>query len=298
MPKGKRSCKGNTKRRDRRIQMILLAGILLLLSICGAGAYFIQRMEKRIEVRAAQLSLETRAFGKETSLDREISRDTVLYISGEVVNTGQVAVYLSEETILERNGATADSSIVLEVVSGPDGNTPLQPGEVRQYKYKLSFPGADSLPEGSFNVLAELLVTACTSQSGAYGFKSGPYALVLGDFSGDKALNIPPRQRAIRLTALYEKGTDALEEICWFRSTAGAAHSAPKGDEISDWTAVASIAGRTEELVLKSGESVLLYYELRTGETTVRSNLYRFSFVGGSLTRQDYDYFTGKELAS
>ena len=50
--------------------------------------------------------------------------------------------------------------------------------------------------------------------------------------------------------------------------------------------------------MLKSGESVLVYYELRTGETTVRSNLYRFSFVGGSLTRQDYDYFTGKEVTT
>ncbi len=298
MPKGKRFLKENTKRRDRRVQLLLLAGLLLLLSICGAGAYFVQRMENSIEARAAQLSLETRAFGKEASLDREISNDTVLYISGEVVNTGQVPVYLSEENILERNGTAADRGIVLEAISGPDGNTPLQPGELRKYEYKLCFPGADSLPEGSFNLLAELLVTACTDKSGKYGFKSGPYALVLGDFSGDKALNIPTREQRIRLTALYEKGTEDLAEICWFCSTAGAALSAPKGDEISDWTAVTSAAGRTEELVLQRGESMLLYYELRTEETTVRSNLYRFSFVGGNLTRQDYDYFTGKELAA
>ena len=284
---------------NRRIKLLLLFALLLLLSICGAGAYFAERMEKRIETRAAQLSLETRAFGKEAALDREITKDTVLVISGEVVNTGQVPVYLSEEVILERNGAPVSAGgIVLEAVTGPDGKTALQPGETRRYEYKLCFPGADSLPEGSFNLLAELLVTACTDQSGKYGFRSGPYALLLGDFSGDKALTIPPRERRIQLTALYEKGTEALEEICWFRSAAGAALSSPKGDEISDWTALTSDAGKTEELVLKSGESVLVYYELRTGETTVRSHLYRFSFAGGSLTRQDYDYFTGKEVTT
>ena len=299
MPKENRSSKRNTGRRDRRIQLLLMLALLLLLSICGAGAYLVQRMERRIETRAAQLSLGTRAFGKEAALDREISKDTVLYVSGEVVNTGQVPVYLSEETILERNGAPESAgSIVLEAVTGPDGETALQPGETRRYEYKLCFPGADSLPEGSFNLLTELLVMACTEQSGSYGFRSGPYALVLGDFSGDKALTIPPRERRIQLTALYEKGTETLEEICWFRSTEGAALSAPRGDEISDWTALASAAGKTEELVLKSGESVLVYYELRTGETTVRSNLYRFSFVGGSFTRQDYDYFTGKEVTT
>lgn len=295
----KRFSKRNTGRRDRRIPLLLLLALLLLLSICGAGAYLVQRMEKRIEARAAQLSLETRAFGQEAALDREINRDTVLCISGEVVNTGEVPVYLSEELILERNGAAVtDGSIVPEAAAGPDGKTPLQPGETRRYEYRLCFPGADSLPEGTFNLLAELLVTACTDQSGKYGFRSGPYALVLGDFSGDKALKIPLRERKIQLTALYEKGTEALEEICWFRSSAGADLSAPKGDEISDWTAVASVSGKTEALVLKSGESVLVYYELRTGETTVRSDLYRFSFVGGSLTRQDYDYFTGKEVAA
>ncbi len=301
MPKEKRSSKPkrNTGRRDRRIQLLLLLALLLLFSICGAGAYFVRRMEKSIEVRAAQLSLETRAFGKEASLSREITKDTVLVISGEVVNTGEVPVYLSEEAILERNGAPVNGGeIVLEAIAGPDGKTALKPGETRKYEYRLCFPGADSLPEGSFNLLAELLVTACTDQSGKYGFRSGPYALVLGDFSGDQALEIPPRERRIQLTALYEKGTEALEEICWFRSTAGAALSAPKGDEIPDWTALASAAGRTEELVLKSGESVLVYYELRTGEATVRSDLYRFSFAGGSLTRQDYDYFTGKEVTA
>ncbi len=298
MRKRKRSSKGGTEHRDRRIQLLLLAVLLLLLSICGAGAYFAERMEKRIEARAAQLSLETRAFGKEDTLDREISKDTVLYISGEVVNTGQVPVYLSEETILERNGlSVTDGAIVLEVIAGPDEKTPLQPGEVREYQYKLSFPGADGLPEGSFNLLAELLVTACTDRNGKNGFRSGPYALVLGDFSGDKALEIPARERKIQLTALYEQGTEALEEVCWFRSTAGASLSAPKGDEISDWTALASDAGKTEELVLKDGESVLVYYELRTEETTVRSDLYRFSFAEGRLTRQDFDYFTGKEAA-
>lgn len=299
MPRRKRSSKNNTERRDRRLLLLLLTVLLLLLSICGAGAYFVQRMEKRIEARAAQLSLETRAFGKEASLEREISSETVLEISGEVVNTGQVPVYLSEESTLERNGAPAEAGqILLERLDKTDSGTALQPGEVRKYRYQLRFPGADSLPEGRFNLLAELLVTACTDPSGKYGFRSGPYALILGDFSGDKALTIPPRERRIQLTALYEKGTEALEEICWFRSAAGAACSAPKGDEISDWTALASAEGKTEELVLKSGESVLLYYELRTGETTVRSDLYRFSFSGGSLIRQDYDYFTGKEVTT
>ncbi len=293
----KRQAGGKRRQRDRRMLMLFLAGLLLLLSICGAGAYFVQRMEKRIETRAAQLSLKTRSFGMESSLEREITKDTVLLVSGEVVNTGQVPVYLSEEPVLERNGASVTGGeILLEVIAGPDGKTALQPGETRRYEYQLRFPGADSLPEGSFNLLAELLVTACTDQSGRYGFRSGPYALVLGDFSGGNALSIPPRERRIRLTALYEKGTEALAEVCWFQSAAGAALSAPKGDEISDWTALASAAGKTEELVLKSGESVLVYYELRTEETTVRSNLYRFSFAGGSLTRQDYDYFTGKEV--
>ena len=298
MRKERRSSKRGTEHRDWRIQLLILAVILLLLSICGAGAYFAERMEKRIEARAAQLSLATRAFGKEDTLDREISKDTVLYIRGEVVNTGQVPVYLSEETILERNGSSmTDGAIVLEAIAGPDEKTPLQPGEVREYQYKLCFPGADGLPEGSFNLLAELLVTACTDQSGKNGFRSGPYALVLGDFSGDKALEIPARERKIQMTALYEQGTEALEAVCWFRSTAGASLSAPKGDEISDWTALASDAGKTEELVLKDGESVLVYYELRTEETTVRSDLYRFYFAGGRLTRQDFDYFTGKEAA-
>ncbi len=299
MPKRKRSSKKHREYRERKIAFLLLAAFLLLLSICGAGAYFVRRMEKSIEARAAQLSLETRAFGKEGTLGREISSETVLEISGEVVNTGQVPVYLSEESILERNGAPVENGqILLERLDKTGSDVPLQPGEVRKYRYQLRFPGADSLPEGSFNLLAELLVTACTDPSGKYGFSAGPYALMLGDFSGDKALTIPPREKHIQLTALYEKGTEALEEVCWFRSAAGAASSAPKGDEISDWTALASAAGKTEELVLKSGESVLLYYELRTGETTVRSNLYRFSFSGGSLIRKDYDYFTGKEVST
>ncbi len=285
------------KSKNRKAIMLLLLGIILCFGICGAGAYFVRRMEKHIEARAAKLSLTVQSFGKEGELDRKISSETVLELSGAVTNNGEVPVYLSEEPLLELNGETAEEDAIrMTLLHAEAEETALQPGESRSYVCRLTFPGADRLPEGSQNLLAELLITACTDRSGEYGFKSGPYALLLGDFSGENALEIPLRQKRICLTAVYEKGTDALEQVCWFRSTAGTRSDNPKGDEITDWCLLTSADGRTEELLLKSGECVLVYYELRTAETTVRSNLYRFSFEGGVLQQQEYDYFSGEEV--
>lgn len=271
-----------------KLRKSLFLLIVLLLGICGAGAFYVSRASAESAVQAATVSLQLQPAEREIPASYEITETTMLRVGIAVRNTGTVPVYLEDTLILRKDGLPlADASLIRAVrETGGAAAEPLAPGESRTVYYNISFPGAALLPEGSFSLTGEYSAEAYTEATGQYGFRSGPYSAEIPGYTDTYALMIPVRSREIRLYAEYISGSSYSAEYWYFTKEALGA-----GGDALQWTAFD--AG--QPLLIQADTPLLVYYELTGTAGTVRSDLYRLFIQNGIVQKEQYDYFTGQK---
>ena len=286
----------------RRLNLLLTLLFLMLVLLCGAGAYFTDQQQANIRAGAASMGLTVSkaAYG---TIPKEIENDSQLTIQFQVRNDSSVPVYLTEQHVLYVNGTEEkESRVRLErttaTSSGAGGNAGtaagaagalrFAAGESRVLSYILSFPGVDALPEGVLALKGKLLLHAATSADGKSGFTHGPVTAAL-DLTGGE-LHIPTRSRDILLSELVETGSHPIEEIRWYRAS-GVESTGIAGTRMQWGSFDAS-----KLLTLQRNIPQYVRYELVAAAGVVRSPVYEITLTQQGIQAKAYDYFDGKEV--
>ena len=288
----------------RRLNLLLTLIFLMLVLLCGAGAYFTDQQQANIQAGAASmgLSVSKAAYG---TIPKEIGKDSRLTIQFQVRNESSVPVFLTDQYVLYVNGMQEEkeSRVQLErttgaASSGAGGNSGtaagaagalrLAAGESRVLSYILSFPGVDVLPEGVLALKGKLLLHAATSADGKSGFTHGPVTAVL-DLTGGE-LHIPSRSRDILLSELVEPGSHPIEEIHWYRASDVESTVLP-GTRMQWGSFDAS-----KVLTLQRNIPQYVRYELVAAAGVVRSPVYEITLTQEGIQARARDYFDGKEV--
>ena len=288
----------------RRLNLLLTLLFLMLVLLCGAGAYFTDQQQANIRAAAASMGLTVSkpAYG---TIPKEIGKDSRLTVQFQIRNESSVPVYLSDQQLLYVNGTEEkDGRVRLErttgTASGTGGNSGtaagtaavlrLAAGESRVLDYVLSFPGADALPEGVLALKGKLLLRAATSADGTSGFTHGPVTGVL-DLTGGE-LQIPTRSRSVLLSELVEAGSHPIEEIRWYRAT-GTEGAGTPGTRMQ-WSSFDA----AKLLTLQRNIPQYVRYELVAEAGVVRSPVYEITLTSQGIQAKAYDYFEGKEVSA
>ena len=289
----------------RRLNLLLTLIFLMLVFLCGAGAYFTDQQQASIRAAAAsmELTVSKPSYG---TIPKEIEKDSRLTVQFQIRNESSVPVYLSDQHVLYVNGIEEkERRVRLErttgtALSGTGGNSGtaagtnavlrLAAGESRVLDYVLSFPGAEALPEGVLALKGKLLLRAATSADGTSGFTHGPVTGVL-DLTGGE-LHIPTRSRSVLLSELVEAGSHPIEEIRWYRA-AGMEGAGTPGSRMQ-WSSfdVAKL------LTLQRNIPQYVRYELVAKAGVVRSPVYEITLAAQGIQAKAYDYFDGKEVSA
>ncbi len=289
----------------RRLNLLLTLLFLMLVLLCGAGAYFTDQQQENIRAAAASMGLTVSkpAYG---TIPKEIGKDSRLTVQFQIRNESSVPVYLSDQQLLYVNGTEEkDGRVRLERTTGAgsagtggNGGTAagtaavlrLAAGESRVLDYVLSFPGADALPEGVLALKGKLLLRAATSADGTSGFTHGPVTGVL-DLTGGE-LHIPTRSRSVLLSELVEAGSHPIEETRWY--CASGTEGARTPGARMQWSSFDA------EKVLTLQRSIPQYvrYELVVEAGVVRSPVYEITLTSQGIQAKAYDYFEGKEVSA
>ncbi len=277
----------------RRLNLLLTLLFILLILLCGAGAFFIDRQQARIRAGAASMGLSVSApvYGE---IPKEIGTDSTLTISFQVKNNSTVPVYLTQQKELYVNGSadTGGTKVKLEYVQASGGSEPLKlkAGESTTLSYVLSFPGAESLPEGALAVKGAALLQAATSENGKSGFTHGPVRTAF-DLSGGE-LVIPIRTKDILLTEYVDLGSHPYTSILWYQSSA-ADSTGIIGTKMK-WEGFSAAA----KLTLKKDVPLYVRYEVLAEGGVVRSPVYDIRLSNGKIEARGYDYFDGTAVSS
>ena len=289
----------------RRLNLLLTLLFLMLVLLCGAGAYFTDQQQENIRAAAASMGLTVSkpAYG---TIPKDIGKDSRLTVQFQIRNESSVPVYLSDQQLLYVNGTEEkDGRVRLERTTGAgsagtggNGGTAagtaavlrLAAGESRVLDYVLSFPGADALPEGVLALKGKLLLRAATSADGTSGFTHGPVTGVL-DLTGGE-LHIPTRSRSVLLSELVEAGSHPIEETRWY--CASGTEGARTPGARMQWSSFDA------EKVLTLQRSIPQYvrYELVVEAGVVRSPVYEITLTSQGIQAKAYDYFEGKEVSA
>ena len=289
----------------RRLNLLLTLLFLMLVLLCGAGAYFTDQQQENIRAAAASMGLTVSkpAYG---TIPKEIGKDSRLTVQFQIRNESSVPVYLSDQQLLYVNGTEEkDGRVRLERTTGAgsagtggNGGTAagtaavlrLAAGESRVLDYVLSFPGADALPEGVLALKGKLLLRAATSADGTSGFTHGPVTGVL-DLTGGE-LHIPTRSRSVLLSELVEAGSHPIEETRWY--CASGTEGARTPGARMQWSSFDA------EKVLTLQRSIPQYvrYELVVEAGVVRSPVYEITLTSQGIQAKAFDYFEGKEVSA
>ncbi len=287
----------------RRWNLLLTLLFLMLVLLCGAGAYFTDQQQASIRAGAASMgfSVSKPEYGQ---IPKEIEKDSRLTIQFEVRNDSSVPVYLTAQDVLYVNGVQDETNRVrLErtEASSEFGETSsegtdtaavlrLQAGETRTLYYSLSFPGAETLPEGLLAVQGRIELYAATSADGKSGFTYGPVTAKLDLTDGE--LQIPARSREILLQEYVEAGSHPYEEVRWYRAEnidGGVIHGPDMEWRVFD----ATVPMKIQEVVPR-----YVRYELIAMGGVVRSPVYEIILSHGSIQAMGYDFFDGRVVAS
>lgn len=283
----------------RRLNLLLTLIFLMLVLLCGAGAYFTDQQQANIRAAAASmgLSVSKASYG---TIPKEIEKDSRLTVQFQIRNESSVPVYLSDQKLLYVNGTEEkEGRVRLERTTGAgsdgtggnDGTTGvlrLAAGESRVLDYVLSFPGAEALPEGVLALKGKLLLRAATSADGTSGFTHGPVTGVL-DLTGGE-LQIPTRSRSVLLSELVEAGSHPIEEVRWYRAS-GTEGAGTTGTRMQ-WSSFDT----AKLLTLQRNLPQYVRYELVAEAGVVRSPVYEITLTPQGIQAKAYDYFEGKEV--
>lgn len=289
----------------RRLNLLLTLLFLMLVLLCGAGAYFTDQQQENIRAAAASMGLTVSkpAYG---TIPKEIGKDSRLTVQFQIRNESSVPVYLSDQQLLYVNGTEEkDGRVRLERTTGAgsagtggNGGTAagtaavlrLAAGESRVLDYVLSFPGADALPEGVLALKGKLLLRAATSADGTSGFTHGPVTGVL-DLTGGE-LHIPTRSRSVLLSELVEAGSHPIEETRWYCAS-GTEGAGTPGARMQ-WSSFDA----AKVLTLQRSIPQYVRYELVVEAGVVRSPVYEITLTSQGIQAKAYDYFEGKEVSA
>ena len=283
----------------RRLNLLLTLIFLMLVLLCGAGAYFTDQQQANIRAAAASmgLSVSKASYG---TIPKEIVKDSRLTVQFQIRNESSVPVYLSDQKLLYVNGTEEkEGRVRLERTTGAgsagtggNGGTTgvlrLAAGESRVLDYVLSFPGAEALPEGVLALKGKLLLRAATSADGTSGFTHGPVTGVL-DLTGGE-LQIPTRSRSVLLSELIEAGSHPIEEVRWYRAS-GTEGAGTTGTRMQ-WSSFDT----AKLLTLQRNLPQYVRYELVAEAGVVRSPIYEITLTSQGIQAKAYDYFEGKEV--
>lgn len=287
----------------RRLNLLLTLIFLMLVLLCGAGAYFTDQQQANIRAAAASmgLSVSKASYG---TIPKEIEKDSRLTVQFQIRNESSVPVYLSDQQLLYVNGTEEkDGRVRLErttgagsagtggnggTAAGTTGVLRLAAGESRVLDYVLSFPGAEALPEGVLALKGKLLLRAATSADGTSGFTHGPVTGVL-DLTGGE-LQIPTRSRSVLLSELIEAGSHPIEEVRWYRAS-GTEGAGTTGTRMQ-WSSFDT----AKLLTLQRNIPQYVRYELVAEAGVVRSPVYEITLTSQGIQAKAYDYFEGKEV--
>ena len=283
----------------RRLNLLLTLIFLMLVLLCGAGAYFTDQQQANIRAAAASMGLSVSKASYGTS-PKEIEKDSRLTVQFQIRNESSVPVYLSDQKLLYVNGTEEkEGRVRLERTTGAgsagtggNGGTTgvlrLAAGESRVLDYVLSFPGAEALPEGVLALKGKLLLRAATSADGTSGFTHGPVTGVL-DLTGGE-LQIPTRSRSVLLSELIEAGSHPIEEVRWYRAS-GTEGAGTTGTRMQ-WSSFDT----AKLLTLQRNLPQYVRYELVAEAGVVRSPVYEITLTSQGIQAKAYDYFEGKEV--
>ena len=285
----------------RRLNLLLTLIFLMLVLLCGAGAYFTDQQQANIRAAAASmgLSVSKASYG---TIPKEIEKDSRLTVQFQIRNESSVPVYLSDQKLLYVNGTEEkEGRVRLERTTGAgsagtggNGGTTgvlrLAAGESRVLDYVLSFPGAEALPEGVLALKGKLLLRAATSADGTSGFTHGPVTGVL-DLTGGE-LQIPTRSRSVLLSELIEAGSHPIEEVRWYRAS-GTEGAGTTGTRMQ-WSSFDT----AKLLTLQRNLPQYVRYELVAAAGVVRSPVYEITLASQGIQAKAYDYFDGKEVSA
>lgn len=277
----------------RRLNLLLTILFLLLLLLCGAGAFFTDQRQARIRAGAASMGLSV-SSPKYGEIPEEIETDSRLTVSFQVKNDSTVPVYLTQQLELYINGSsdTGGTKVKLERVQSAGASDPLklQAGESTELSYVLSFPGADTLPEGTLSLKGGAILQAATSADGKSGFTHGPVKAAF-DLSGGE-LVIPVRTKNILLTEYVDMGSHPYRSIQWYRSSS-AGSTGVIGTSMQ-WESFDASAVMT----LQREIAQYVRYEVLAEGGVVRSPVYEIRLSHGSIGAKGYDYFDGTAVSS
>lgn len=285
----------------RRINLLLTLIFLMLVLLCGAGAYFTDQQQANIRAAAASmgLSVSKASYG---TIPKEIEKDSRLTVQFQIRNESSVPVYLSDQKLLYVNGTEEkEGRVRLERTTGAgsagtggNGGTTgvlrLAAGESRVLDYVLSFPGAEALPEGVLALKGKLLLRAATSADGTSGFTHGPVTGVL-DLTGGE-LQIPTRSRSVLLSELIEAGSHPIEEVRWYRAS-GTEGAGTTGTRMQ-WSSFDT----AKVLTLQRNLPQYVRYELVAEAGVVRSPVYEITLTSQGIQAKAYDYLGGREVSA
>lgn len=279
----------------RRLNLLLTLIFLMLVLLCGAGAYFTDQQQANIRAAAASmgLSVSKASYG---TIPKEIEKNSRLTVQFQIRNESSVPVYLSDQQLLYVNGTEEkEGRVRLERTTGAGsagtgttGVLRLAAGESRVLDYVLSFPGAEALPEGVLALKGKLLLRAATSADGTSGFTHGPVTGVL-DLTGGE-LQIPTRSRSVLLSELIEAGSHPIEEVRWYRAS-GTEGAGTTGTRMQ-WSSFDT----AKVLTLQRNLPQYVRYELVAEAGVVRSPVYEITLTSQGIQAKAYDYFEGKEV--
>lgn len=285
----------------RRLNLLLTFIFLMLVLLCGAGAYFTDQQQAKIRAGAASmgLSVSKPTYG---TIPKEIEKDSQLTIQFQVRNESSVPVYLRDQHLIYVNGTQdeKESKVQLKRTSGTSGGSGtdaghfdalrLAAGESKVLSYILSFPGADALPEGVLALKGKVLLHAATSADGKSGFTHGPVTALLDLSAGE--LRIPTRSREVLLSELVEPGSHPIEETCWYHSTR------TEGSDLLGTRMQWSRFDAGSALMLQRNIPQYVRYELISAAGVVRSPVFEIVLTASGIQARAYDYFEGKEVNS
>lgn len=265
--------------------IFLLLSLIMLMLLCGAGAYFCDKEESILNAKAANpgIAIEDAVF---SDIPDEILEETVMIGNYVIKNEGTVKIFPSVETKMQINGkAPENDEDILVTIEYPQV---LEPGTSEQGKIRITFPGAERLKEGEFELVISNMFIASTGEKGK-GFICGPVNQEIR-FQEETALYVPYRSRNIALSAVYTDGCglDEAPLLRWYRSDDEVMRS---GDEMK-WSLFSVEDDQT--FTIMKDHVMTVRYELEIKQGTVRSDIYRIYIKEGELQTESYDYLSGE----
>ena len=141
----------------RRLNLLLTLIFLMLVLLCGAGAYFTDQQQASIRAAAASMGLTVSkpSYG---TIPKEIEKDSRLTVQFQIRNESSVPVYLSDQHVLYVNGTEEKGKLLLRAATSADGTSGFTHGPVTGV---LDLTGGElHIPTRSRSVLLSELVEA------------------------------------------------------------------------------------------------------------------------------------------